>query len=59
MKYDDYLNEIETYLYPLIDKFLPHLSDYFVELVADARQFGQFKFEFYITPNQPLLLYCF
>ena len=41
---EDYLNEIETYLYPLVANFLPHLSDYFVELVADARQCGHLQF---------------
>ena len=36
----DYLCEIENYLYPMISQFLPHLYDYFVELVADAHSLG-------------------
>ena len=38
-----YLQEIESYVYPLVSRFVPHLSNYFIELVADARATGHIQ----------------
>lgn len=37
---EDYLKEIENFIYPIIEKYLPTLSKYYVRLVKDCRDIG-------------------
>ena len=43
---NSYLGEIEKYIQPTLDKFAPHLSNYFTMLVASTRRYG------YKSPEQ-------
>lgn len=46
---ETYLNEIRSYIQPMLNKYAPDLSEYFEELIKSTEQFGHKSIETYLA----------